>query len=331
VFVLGALLAHRRGHWSAPLWLAFGLLSKESAIVLIGLALAHDVLLTPDWRAALKARRWWYAGYVVVTLLYAATLVAVFHDRELAIQARVLIGADLGERLLLVAQVLPHYVRLLVVPAELSASYAPNVITPGPAMSAGTMLGVAVLAAFTALFVAAVRGRRWPVVAFALIWIPIALAPVSNVLFASGVLLAERTLYLASVGICLAAGAVAERLTLTRPMVIPAATAAVLIAFATRTWTRTPVWRDDRTYLLRLLTDHPESYEAHLTAGRVLKGAGRLDQAERELTIASQLYSRDPLVYREAAEVAGRQQRPIRARALLDSARLAATLTVKRP
>ena len=159
----------------------------------------------------------------------------------------------------------------------------------------------------------------------------IALAPVSNVLFASGVVLAERTLYLSSVGVCLGAGAIAERLTLTRPTVISAATTAVLIAFATRTWTRTPVWRDDRTYLLQLLTDHPESYEAHLTAGRVLKGAGHLDQAERELTIARQLYSRDPLVYREAAEVAARQQRPARAAALLDSARLAPTLTVRRP
>jgi hypothetical protein len=331
VFVLGALLAHRRGHWSAPAWLAFGLLSKESAIVLIGLALAHDVLLAPDWRAALRARRWWYASYAGVAIVYAGVLAAVFHDRDLAIQARVLIGASTGERLLLVAQVIPHYFRLLLAPAELSASYAPNVITPSPALSTGTMLGVGLLVAFAAAVLVAMRGRRWPVAAFALIWVPIALAPVSNVLFAAGVLLAERTLYLPSVGACLLAGAVAERLSLTRPTMLAAATALVLGAFATRTWTRTPVWRDDRTYLLRLLTDHPESYEAHLSAGAVLKGAGGLDQAERELVIARQLYPRDPLVYREAAEVARRQQRPALAAALLDSARLAPTFPVRWP
>jgi hypothetical protein len=45
--------------------------------------------------------------------------------------------------------------------------------------------------------------------AFAMLWVPIALSPVSNVFFASGILLAERTLYLASVGVCLGLGAIA--------------------------------------------------------------------------------------------------------------------------
>jgi hypothetical protein len=104
----------------------------------------------------------------------------------------------------------------------------------------------------------------------------------------------------------------------------------VVLAFGIRTWTRTPAWRDDRTYLLTLLADHPESYEAHLTAGRVLRGAGHLDEAERELAISRQLFARDPLVYREAAEIARRQRRPELAAALLDSARLAPALLVNK-
>jgi hypothetical protein len=166
--------------------------------------------------------------------------------------------------------------------------------------------------------------------AFSLVWIPVALAPVSNVLFSSGVVLAERTLYLASVAVCIAAGAVAERFLVQRWSMVAAATASVVLAFGIRTWTRTPAWRDDRTYLLTLLADHPESYEAHLTAGRVLRGAGHLDEAERELAISRQLFARDPLVYREAAEIARRQRRPELAAALLDSARLAPALLVNK-
>jgi len=327
VFVLGALLAHRRGHRSAPVWFALGLLSKESGIVLIGLTLANDALLTQDWRAAFRARRWWYASYAVVTLVYAATLVAIFHDRALSNPARVFAGATVPERIALVAQVIPHYVRLLLAPAHLSASYAPNVITPFTGFTTSAALGAMLTVVLATAFLAAVHGRRWPVLAFAMIWVPIALAPVSNLLFPSGVLLAERTLYLPSVGVCLAAGAVAERLLAVRPAVRLAA-AAVVVGFAARTWTRTPVWRDDQTYLLTLLADHPESYEAHLTAGRVLKGAGRLDEGARELSIARQLFPRDPLVYREAADLALRQQRPGVAAALLDSARFAPTLPV---
>lgn len=329
-FVLAALLAHRRGHWSAPGWFALGLLSKESAIVFFGLAVAHDVLLSDDWRAALEARRGRYAAYVVVVLVYAGVLVAVFHDRNLAIQARVMIGTTTAERLALVGKVVPHYVRLLIAPAELSASYAPNVITPGSPLSAATALGAGIVGLVAAAAVASVRARRWPAMAFAIVWVPIALAPVSNVLFASGVLLAERTLYLPSVGVCIAAGAVAERLLLTRRTTVAFATAILVAALAARTWTRTPVWRDDRIFVLALLADHPESYEAHLTAAGILKGAGRLEHAERELVIARQLYPRDPLIYEQAAEVALRQQRPQLAAALLDSARIAPRLHLNR-
>ena len=330
-FVLAALLAHRRTSLAAPVFLALALLSKESAIVLVALAAANDVILERDWRAALRARRWLYAGYGGVVLAYAIVLAAVFHDRGLRIPARALAGADALERLQLVARVIPHYARLLVAPAELSASYAPNVISPDPGPSAGTLLGLLVLGLFAAALAAAWWRRRWPLMAFSLIWIPIALAPVSNVLFSSGVLLAERTLYLASVGVCFAAAAVAERFLLDRWAMVAAATASVVLAFGIRTWTRTPAWRDDRTYVLTLLEEHPESYEAHLAAGRVLKGANALDQAERELVLARQIFPRDSVVYREAADVARRTQRPDLARALDDSARIARTIPLPKP
>lgn len=330
VFVLGALLAHRRGHRSAPLWLALGVFSKESAIVLIGLAAAHDVLLSENWRETLKTRRWWYASYGVVVLAYGVTLAAVFRDRALAMEARVLIGTTALERMALVGKVIPHYARLLLAPAELSASYAPNVIMPDARPSADAMLGVAVLILVALAFLAALRARRWPVMAFAMLWVPIALSPVSNVFFASGILLAERTLYLSSVGVCLGVGAIAERMLITRRTVALTTITVILVAFAARTWTRTPVWRDDRTWLVTLLADHPEAYEGHRTAGGILKFAGQLDDAARELTIARELYPRDPLVYREAADVALRQQRVQLAAALRDSATLAPTLPLPR-
>jgi hypothetical protein len=90
------------------------------------------------------------------------------------------------------------------------------------------------------------------------------------------------------------------------------------------------VWRDDRTYLLTLLSDHPESYEAHLAAGRALKGANALEQADRELIIARQLFPRDSMVFREAADLAERRRLPALAAALRDSARFAHTLPLPR-
>jgi len=329
VFVLGALLAHRRRTMVAPALFALALLSKESAIVLLALVVANDLILERDWRGALRNRRWLYAGYGCVTLAYIGALLAVFHERGFRIPARALAGAGAVDRLELATRAIPHYVRLLIAPFDLSASYAPNVIPPQPGVSIATLLGIAILVLFAIGLSIVVARRRWPVMAFALVWIPIALAPVSNVFFSSGVVLAERTLYLASVGVCLAAGVVAERFLVRRWTMVAAAFASVVVAFAARTWTRTPAWRDDRAYRLTLLRDHPESYEAHLTAGRALKGANSLDQAERELVIARHLFPRDSVVYHEAADVARRQERPELARALEDSARIARTLPLR--
>jgi len=330
VFAIAALLAHRRSGWMAVPFFALGLLSKESAIVFLALAAANDFVLERDWRASLRLRRQMYAAYGAVTAAYAVVLLAVFHAREMTAPARVFAGTTFGSRLELVARVIPHYARLLIAPADLSASYAPNVISPSPGLSAMTLLGAVIAVLLGVAVVVLLRRARWAVLAFAILWVPVALAPVSNVVFASGVLLAERTLYLASVGICLAAGAVAERYLFTRSAMVAAATASVVVAFGVRTWTRTPVWHDDRTYLLALLTDHPESYEAHLAAGRVLRGANALDEAEREFVIARRLFPRDSVVYREAANVAERQQRAAAAIALLDSARIARTLPLPR-
>jgi hypothetical protein len=329
-FVLGALLLHRRSNAGAPALFALALLSKESAVVFVALALANDLVLERGWRTALRERRWLYAAYAGVAIAYVAALLVVFHDQPFRTPARALAGLTPGERLALVLRVVPHYARLLVAPMQLSGSYAPNVISVAPGLSVESAVGLVTVASFAAVVSLVAWRRRWPPMAFALIWIPIAIAPVANVLFSSGVVLAERTLYLASAGWCLAAGAVAERFLVSRWRMVAAATASVVLAFGVRTWTRTPVWRDDRTYLLGLLADHPESYEGHFALGRVLEGANVLEQADRELATARQLYPRDAAVFREAANVAERRGDPQRATALRDSARIASTLKISR-
>ena len=328
VFVIAAVLAHRRGSRLAPLGFALGLLSKESAIVFIALAAAHDLLLTTDWRATFKARKWWYGAYGAIIVAFAIVLLVVFHGRSLTFPARGFTGTDTLERLSLVAKIVPQYVRLLLAPAELAALYGPNVIPADPSISVSSYVGVAVVVVLGIAIVVTAHARRWPEMAFALAWVPIALSPTSNVLFPS-VWLAERTLYLPSVGACLMLGLIAERFWLSRPRSVALASAAVLTAFAVRTHTRTPVWRDDRTFLLTLLRDHPESYEAHAAAARVLKGAGRYTEAENEYAIARRLFPRDPFVYRDAADLAVKQGKPAVAAALLDSARFAPTLPLR--
>ena len=84
-----------------------------------------------------------------------------------------------GQRALTMLRVVPEWVRLLAWPAHLQADYSPQEITGAPGWSLRRP-SVLFIAAFA---VAALAARRTtPVVTFGLIWVAIAIFPVSNVL-----------------------------------------------------------------------------------------------------------------------------------------------------
>jgi tetratricopeptide (TPR) repeat protein len=73
------------------------------------------------------------------------------------------------------------------------------------------------------------------------------------------VLLAERTLYLPSVGLAAASGWLIVRLWRERRLAAGALLAAALIAFSVRSWTRTPTWHSNASVFANLIGDHPYS------------------------------------------------------------------------
>lgn len=92
--------------------------------------------------------------------------------------------------------------RLLLWPARLRMHYGSDIVIPhaGPTIGALLSLATSALIVIAAALLAR-RGDRRPLVAIA--WIAIAFLPASNLLVPTGQLLAERTLYLPSVGVAL--------------------------------------------------------------------------------------------------------------------------------
>jgi Flp pilus assembly protein TadD len=139
-----------------------------------------------------------------------------------------------------------EYLRILAFPARLMTDFGYAARIPfterfgAPSLAAtavwGTVLAAGVLSA-----------RRAPVAALAILWTYAALLPVLNVL-PIGALMAERFLYLPSVGACILAGqlpaVIGERLGARGARVAAAAGAAVLAALAARTVVRNADWRD---------------------------------------------------------------------------------------
>jgi hypothetical protein len=153
----------------------------------------------------------------------------------------------------------PDYVRLLVAPLELSADYGPAVRFPatGP-----DLLGV--VGALILLIAAAVAWRlraRAPLAAIGLAWFLVVILPVSHLIMPAGVMLAERTLYLPSVGLAFVVAAIGSRM-LDRDRWRPFVAVAVVLCagYALRSAWRVPVWKDTEAVLASLERSHPESH-----------------------------------------------------------------------
>jgi tetratricopeptide (TPR) repeat protein len=128
-------------------------------------------------------------------------------------------------------------------------------------------------------------------------WFLITILPVSNLFFPIGVLVAERTLYVPSLAVCLLAGFAWESLAQharaqTRRLAYALA-ALTVIAFGTRTVMRNPDWDSQHKVWLGLLRDHPESYRAQWLNAINLWNAGRPDLAEKYFNLAYQIWPRD--------------------------------------
>lgn len=222
--------------------------------------------------------------------------------------AAALRGLDTGGRLLTMLAMVPQLFRLMLWPAHLRADYAPPEFGAMAELSPAHLAGAALLAATAvAAWLTWRSGERG--VAFGTGWAALALLPVSNLLLPTGVLIAERTLFVPSVGVAivLAAGAchLNHRLA-ERPMIrVALASLGVLLVLtgAVHSARRQPIWRDGSTLFPQMIRDSPRNYRAHLAYARYLANEGKPDEAERELRAAAALFSGDPLVYLELGQL----------------------------
>ncbi|MHB1328639.1 MAG: hypothetical protein ACYC2K_10610, partial [Gemmatimonadales bacterium] len=139
--------------------------------------------------------------------------------------------------------------------------------------------------------------KRYPVVSFGLLWTAIGIFPVSNVLVPTGIVLAERTLFLGSIGMMLTVGGLAapliEQLRRTSRFVQVAACAAVLAVLVmgtTRSASRQQVWKTHFSFWYQTTIDAPFSYRAHHALGQMLYKSGAREWAEQEYQLALILY-----------------------------------------
>jgi tetratricopeptide (TPR) repeat protein len=253
----GAARGRSRVAWLAGLAAAqaVGLFSKESAAVLPGVLLLYDLA----WPQRDTGRRR-AAAYAVLALPFAAYfwmragvpthMLIPFAENPLAF-------AGFWTARLTAVKAIGKLICLFAWPARLSADYSYNAVPV--AADAQAFLW---LAALLAVLATAIRWRRArPQLFFCVGLCFVALAPTANLFFPIGSIMAERFLYLPSIGLagCLVLGIRA----LGRWRAVWPATALVCLAFAARTYARNLDWRDGLSLWTATVNAVPESARPH--------------------------------------------------------------------
>jgi hypothetical protein len=214
--------------------------------------------------------------------------------------------------------VLGSSLRRLWWPQPLQGDYAPKLV-----LSWFDRRAAAALAAWALLVgVAVFERRRNPMFAAGLAWIPAALAPVSGIVMMRN-LTADRYLYFASAGVCLALAA----LIAAPPSAGPQARRAALILCGTVAvfWAalvhlRAPVFRSDEDYFAATVAVDPDVPRARYNLGIAQWRAGWLKSADENLRAAYELWPESRKVREAYAHFLSSRGRANEARAVLDAA-----------
>lgn len=251
------LLDAARGEWSLrPASLAAYLRRRGPALLLLAVALAGE----------LAARQ------AVVGRMGPAIVDPIFD-----------VAASGADRVRTALSAWPVFLRLLFFPRVLLADYAPRISMPALHWTAGAIAGAVLLAGcVVGGIVALARGRGRA--ALGLLWFPVAILPVSNLLFPTGIFIAERTLYVPSVALSIGfAGLTALALRAhwgADWRVLAAAAAPLMLVLTARTVVREPEWRNTVTIFAALDRDAPEAFRVQWDLARRARRKGnKLDAA----------------------------------------------------
>jgi hypothetical protein len=320
--VLGAVLLYAQARdargWRRTVYLiAVGactlvaVFSKESGIVVAPIVVLFELA---DWRPRSSVRMLAFAAVAVappLALMWAqrSAVLAGSLGAEFPFTDNPIVGASFLVGRLTALAVMGRYVWLVVWPAKLSSDYSFAQLSLASGSAADWAAWATVAGLGLALVVLARRDRAALLFGgFALL----AYLPASNLLFASGTIMAERLVYLPSAGLAALAMLALFGAAAVRPRAVAFAIAgAIVVAFSVRTARRNRDWHDDVTLWRAAAADTPMSAKAHSALAEALYDsdpahgnlAAVIDEAERGVAILDALSDAENSVhtYRQAA------------------------------
>ncbi len=273
---------------------AIGIFSKESSIAIVGVIAIVEL----TWWKGSDSIRNLIDGFVATLipvgmfLVQRSAVLAAARPAFVAFADNPLVGAGFWTAHLTVIRIMVEYLGLIFWPAKLSADYSWAQIP----LATGTWEDWLACSLVLALLVSLALLYRFSDTSFFFgCFALLTFLPGSNLLFRIGTIMAERLLYLPSLGVIacvvLAVYAVAARVR--GSLVVPVVLIGIMVALGSRAWTRNLDWRSDLSLAQSAVEVSPRSFKSHLLLASALAEAGNVGpallEAERSLAILDSL------------------------------------------
>ena len=231
------------------------LLSKENAIMFLFIVPLYFsfFITTNDWTAFKQSAPYWAASVIflsirsaVIGTQFGGEQLELMNNPFLKLVNGTYIPFDTAERFATIFYTLGKYILLLIFPHPLTHDYYPRHIGIMSFSDAGVLLSIIL---YAVLFVVMIIGwKKRSLYSFCIAYFFLTLGIVSNIIFPVGTNMAERFVFMPSVGFCLALSywliAVSRR-----PLAISyqLIAIAICILFSVKTFMRNFAWKDNYT------------------------------------------------------------------------------------
>ena len=270
-----------------------GVYTKESAVMIVGLIALYELTWWKERRQARSLILGFAATLppIFVMLWQRASVLAATAPAEFPFTDNPIVLSSFWIGKLTAIRVIARYLWLTIWPAKLSIdySYAEIPLSNGSVRDWLGWIAVAVFVAIVALLY-----QRNRTAFFLACFAALTLLPTANLLFPIGTIMAERFLYLPSVGLlgCLVIAIDAAGQKTRLPALALTVLCLITAAFAARTWARNLDWQDDLHLASAGVLATPNSYKLHKVLASTLyvsdASHSNLDRvtAEAEKTLA---------------------------------------------
>lgn len=257
----------------------FSLMCKETAVTLPLLVLLYEIAVCRNYN--LKS--------LLIRITPFAVAIAIYLTLRFAfIDIFVWNSTPFVWRLWTSITLVVAYIKSLVFPFDLKVFY--DIPIQKSPYSSVVFLSLAILTVITVILGYIFRRNR--LLFFSFVWCGVVLLPVCGIVtLLNPALIADRYLYIPSVGLSFAFGIIINR---SRPLminfrqykIIQVCGFITLLMLALLTVIHNNNWRDQQTFIRSLIADAPNNEFAHYNRGQIAQDTGHFDEAIKEFSKA---------------------------------------------